>query len=75
MVARLGEGAPRHSMSMGCHPDQVDQFNQDLKKAGIVCARHLPDGTLEYTSNKARNQVMELFKRHDNDAGYGERAG
>ncbi len=62
-------------MSMGCHPDQVNQFNEDLKRKGIVCAQHLPDGTLEYTSNKARNQVLKFREMHDKDAGYGNFAG
>ena len=74
-MADLGEGAPRQSMSMGCHPDQVKQFNEDLKRHGITCARHTPDGVLEYTSKKARNQAMKHYGAFDKDAGYGDHAG
>jgi len=72
-MAALGEGAPRKSMGMGCHPSQVEQFNADMKRAGIRCAQHLPDGTLEYTSRKSRNEVMKFREFFDKDAGYGDR--
>ena len=73
-MQHVGEGNPRKSLSMGCDPTQVKQFNEDLKKAGIKCAQHLPDGTLEYTSRKARNEVMRFRRFFDKDAGYGDRA-
>jgi len=70
----IGEGTPWKSQSCGCHPSQVKEFNEDMKRAGIQCAHMHNDGTLECTSRKARRQVMELRELHDRDAGYGDRA-
>jgi hypothetical protein len=69
------EGKPGHSMSAGCDPSQVKEFNEMYRKAGIKCATHLADGTLEYTSRKARSAVLKSRNLLDKDAGYGDWAG
>jgi hypothetical protein len=69
----ISENKPWVSQSMGCHPSQSKQFNEDMREAGIKCARMRDDGALECTSNKSRNQVMEFRKMFDRDGGYGNR--
>jgi hypothetical protein len=56
----IGEGTPNRSLSMGCNESQVKDFNEHLKKHGVRCAHYMPDGRLETTSNKSRNQVVNF---------------
>jgi len=70
----ISEGTPWKSQSCGCHPTQVKQFNEDMKRHGIQCAHMHNDGTLECTSRKARKNVMKMRGLFDKDAGYGDQA-
>jgi len=38
------------SISMGCHPSQVREFNERARKAGLTGVRYLPNGTVECSS-------------------------
>ncbi len=68
----IEEGKPWTSQACGCHPTQVTQFNEDMKRHGIKCAHMNRDGTLECTSRKARRDVMKMRGLFDKDAGYGD---
>lgn len=63
------------SDAMAVHSNQVNEFNEMYKAAGVTGARHLPNGQLEYDSNHARNEVMKMRGLYDRDAGYGQWAG
>ena len=71
----ISEGKPWKSQSAGCHPSQTKEWNEQLKRHGVKCAEYKPDGTLECTSRKARNQVLKSRNLRDRDAGYGDYAG
>tara|TARA_R100001594_G_scaffold93186_1_gene127530 strand:+ start:4413 stop:4826 length:414 start_codon:yes stop_codon:yes gene_type:complete len=71
----LGAGVPAH---------QVDSMNAAYRRAAaedpgrygsLSGAHHKPDGTLVCESRQARNAVLKLRNRRDNDAGYGDHAG
>jgi hypothetical protein len=71
----IGEGSPNRSTSMGCNPSQVKEFNENLKKHGVKCGHYMPDGRLETTSDKSRNQVLKAMGLRDNQAGYSQHPG
>jgi hypothetical protein len=68
-------GVPEKSVAAGCHSNQVEDFNNYYRERGVVGARHLPDGTLEYESQGSFNKVLELRGLFDRDACYGQYAG
>jgi len=70
----ISDSKPWVSQSMGCHPSQTKQMNEDLHKAGITGAYMRKDGTLECSSRKARKEAMRFYSMFDRDAGYGDRA-
>jgi hypothetical protein len=65
---------PWQSITMGCHPSQVAEFNRIYESHGVD-AGHLPNGTLEAYSRQGRNDVMKALGRRDHDAGYGDHNG
>jgi len=71
----ISEAKPWKSIGMGVPSNQVDEFNRDYEKAGIVGAHHTPDGTLVCESNNARNEVLSLRGYRDNDACYRQHSG
>ena len=73
----ISEGSPNVSISMGCNPNQVKEFNENLKGRGIPCAHYREDGALITTSNKSRNQMIKAQNGNcgDRQAGYSEYAG
>ncbi len=68
-------GVAEKSIAAGCNSTQVADFNEFYKERGIVGARHLPDGTLEYDSQGSFNEVLKLRGLFNRDAGYGDWAG
>lgn len=66
------------SNGLGCHPDQVGEWNQAMRDAGISSsAYHRPDGTLVVSGRDrgVRNQVIKFRGDgilHDLDGGYGD---
>ena len=63
---------PLKSLSMGCHPSQVAEFNAQLEREGIRGARHLPDGTMQFETRKARRLAMKAEGMRDGDGCYGD---
>lgn len=59
---------PLKSQAMGCHPEQVEDFNKQAAKG----VRYLADGTCEISSRQARNEELKLRGFVDNDGGYGD---
>jgi hypothetical protein len=66
---------PLESVGLGCHPTQVQEFNQYYQQHGITGAHHNEKGNCVLESRKARNQVLKLRGLRDNDAGYGDWSG
>ena len=63
---------PLVGIAAGCHPDQVQEFNADLERAGIQGARYLPDGRVEYSARSARRAHARFRGLVDLDGGYGD---
>ena len=55
------------SEAMGCSPDQVKEFNQNLVKAGISNAQYDPGGTLHMKGRDTKFKVMKSRGFHDRD--------
>lgn len=66
---------PLRSLALGCHPQQIAEFNQLYAKHGITGAHHDASGDCLLESRQARNEVMKLRNLRDNDAGYGDWSG
>lgn len=71
-IGAYGEGSPLLSQSLGCHPDQVREYHEELRHNGIVGATVRSDGAVEFTSRKARRNAMKFNRCHDHDGGYGD---
>ena len=65
----ITQANPLESTAIGVHREQVQEFNQMYKDAGIVGAMHKKDGTMVFESRQARNSVLKLRGCRDNDAG------
>lgn len=61
------------SISLGCHPDQVDEYNAAAQARGIKGAWWDRGGICHLSSRRARNEVMEMLGMFDRDGGYGDR--
>jgi hypothetical protein len=81
--AITGHGPERHvsaydrplvAQSMGVHPSQVAQFNEDAKRHGTG-AFYRPDGNPEFSSRGARAREMRRRNMFDKQAGYSDWAG
>ncbi len=68
-------GVAEKSLAAGCNSTQVADFNGYYKERGVVGARHLADGTLEYDSQGAFNDVLKLRGLFNRDGGYGDWCG
>jgi hypothetical protein len=62
------------SVSCGCHSEQVDEFREDIQRAGIKGAEVLNDGSVKFYSRKARREYMQMRGMYDRDGGYGDAA-
>ena len=76
-VVAMGRAAydgssPLRSDSLGCHPEQAAEYREELRRNGIIGAEVSNDGTLAFTSRKARRETMKLNRCHDRDGGYGD---
>jgi hypothetical protein len=63
---------PLQSVASACHPSQVQEFNEEVKKAGLTGVEYKPDGTCEFTSRSQRAKWNRHRGLRDNDAGYGD---
>lgn len=59
------------SNAMGCHAEQVTEFNQVLAQHGLgESARFTPTGQFFADSKKARKEAMRIWGYHDRAAYY-----
>ena len=69
----ISEGNPNVSLSMGCDPSQVKEFNEHLRGKGVPCAYYRADGALVTTSDKSRRRMIKAHEgKFDRQAGYRE---
>ena len=59
---------PLKSLAMGCHADQVDEFNRAAAKG----VHYDKEGTCYIESRKARNEELRARGFRDRDGGYGD---
>lgn len=58
---------------MGCHPDQVEEFNAKVKERGISGVHYEPGtGVCVFSSRRGRNEEQRARSFFDQDAGYGD---
>jgi len=62
------------SASCACHSEQVQDFREDIERAGIRGVEVLNDGRVKFYSRKARSDYMRMRGLFDRDAGYGDAA-
>ena len=63
---------PLVSEGVGCMKAQVPEMREMLKSRGIQGAHVRDNGQIEFTSRKARKQVMAARGLRDNEAGYSD---
>jgi hypothetical protein len=74
------EKKPGKSLSMGCHPAQVDLMNDAMKEHGIRGVEWDRQGKCVITSRRGRKRAMPVVGQmlglegglHDNDGCYGD---
>jgi hypothetical protein len=71
-MGAYSEGRPLVCETLGCHPDQAAEYREELRRNGIRGADVDNDGSLRFTSRKARRETMKLNRSHDRDGGYGD---
>lgn len=63
---------PLVSEGVGCMKSQVGKLRETIKKRGIVGARVRDNGQVEFTSRRARKELLRVRGLIDNEAGYGD---
>jgi hypothetical protein len=63
---------PLVSEGVGCMKAQVPEMREAIREHGIVGAHVRDSGQIEFTSRKARKQVLKMRDLLDNDGGYGD---
>jgi len=63
---------PLVSEGPGCMKAQVPEMREAIREHGIVGAHVRDSGQIEFTSRKARKQVLKMRGLVDNDGGYGD---
>ena len=63
---------PLVSEGVGCMKAQVPEMREAIKEHGIVGAHVKDNGQIEFTSRRARRQVLEMRGLHDQDGGYSD---
>lgn len=66
------EHEPLVSDGLGCMRNQVPEMREELRKRNITGVRVRDNGQLEFTSRRARREVMRMRGLADADAGYGD---
>lgn len=69
---RWGVGV--ESVGAGCHPSQVEEFNEDARKAGLMGVEFMPNGNVRFSSRRARARYLRHMGLYDRDAGYSDPA-
>jgi len=63
---------PLVSEGVGCMKAQVPEMREAIRERGIVGAHVRDNGQIEFTSRRARKEVMKMRDLHDNDGGYSD---
>lgn len=63
---------PLISEGVGCMKSQVPEMRDAIRSHGIVGAHVRDNGQIEFTSRKARKQVLAMRGLHDNDGSYSD---
>ena len=73
------QAKPLRSISMGCHPEQVDLLNNAMRQHGVQGVEWDRRGRCNITSRKGRAKAMPIFGKmvglsnvHDDSGGYGD---
>lgn len=63
---------PLVSDGIGCMKAQVPEMREAIRAHGIVGAHVRDNGQIEFTSRRARRNVLKMRGLHDNDGGVGD---
>jgi hypothetical protein len=66
------DSCPLVNDGVGCMKAQVAEMRNAIKARGIVGARVLDSGAVEFTSRRARKEVLAMRGLVDNEGGYGD---
>lgn len=66
------ESKPLVSDGVGCMKSQVGELREAIRRHGIVGARVLDSGQIEFTSRRARKETLRMRGLIDNEAGYSD---
>lgn len=66
---------PLESDSAGCHPSQVTEMREHLKKRGVRGTTVTDAGKVIFSSRTGRAEYNKATGTFDGDAGYGDYAG
>ena len=60
------------SVSMGCHPEQIAEFRENAKRAGLTGVDYDDRGRVKFSDRGQRRRFLKLHKVNDLDGGYGD---
>ena len=63
---------PLPSLAHSCHPMQVQEFNEDVKAAGLTGVHYTADGKAHFSSRGQRKAWNKHRGLIDRDGGYGD---
>jgi hypothetical protein len=72
VARRKNSTYPFASDAAGCHPDQVPEFQDLLKKKTGRHYDYTSDGRIVFESARARKLACEALHYYDKNAGYGD---
>lgn len=72
IATTYSDANPLVNDGVGCMKAQVPEMREAIRKRGIVGARVKDNGQIEFTSRRARKQVLAMRGLHDNEAGYSD---
>lgn len=62
---------PMKSDALGCHPDQVKEFEQHCASLGVP-TRYTSDGRAVLENREHRRRLLRAMGYHDRDGGYSD---
>jgi hypothetical protein len=72
-VRRGGSCWPKESDSLGCHPEQAAEFNEEMRRGGVRGVYFDPrTGACTVESRKAQRDACKAFGLINKDGGYGD---
>ena len=66
------DAKPLISDGMGCMKSQVPELRDTIRRHGIQGARVLSNGQIQFTSRRARREVLRVRGLCDSDGGYSD---